>query len=140
MGSQVALRTHPDLHMQPAGTLLVDIRQPLITAAGTGHLASMDSVQSALRRHPLARAGAEYVVAVDFPLPAETPERTQAFETGFALIQQIEQILPASDDQRSVIPEFWLNAPTHDDDAEPLARLRIWRLGVMQVAPTTRRA
>jgi hypothetical protein len=140
MGSRVTLRTNPDLQVQPAATLLVDIQQPVETAEGTAPLVWEESIHPMLQQHPLARAGAEYAVVVDFPLPSDSPERAQEFETGFALIQQIEQILPAAKDQRSVVPEFWLNFPTSDGDTEPMARLRIWRLGVMQVAPTTRSA
>lgn len=138
MGSRVTLRTNPDLQVQPAGTLLVDISQPVETSEGTAPLFWEQEVQPALQENPLACAGAEYVVAVDFPLPFDSPDRAREFEHGFLLIQQIEQILPATKDQRSMIPEFWLNYPTHDEDTEPMARLRIWRLGVMQVAPTTR--
>jgi hypothetical protein len=140
MGSRLTLRANPDLRVQPTGSLLVDIRQPVETPEGTAPLVWEESVQATLQQHPLARAGAEYVVAVDFPAPPAMPERARKFEKSLALIQQIEQFLPVAEDQRSVISEFWLNFPTSDDDAEPMARLRIWRLGVMQVAPTTRRA
>jgi hypothetical protein len=140
MGSRVTLSAHPDLHVQPAGSLLVDIRQPVETPEGKAPLVWEESVQSILQQHPLARAGAEYAVAVDFPLPFDSPDRAQAFESGFVLIQQIEHSLPATKDQRSMIPEFWLNYPTSDDETEPHARLRVWRLGVMQVATATRQA
>lgn len=140
MGSRLTLRPSPDLDVQPAGTLLFDMRQPVSPGGGSEPVDWRSAVQTTLPQHPLARAGAEYAVVINFPLPAGVPDRDQEFESGLALIQQIEQFLPATEDQTSMIAEFWLIYPTGDDDPEPAARLRIWRLGVMQIAPTTRHA
>jgi hypothetical protein len=135
VGSRLTLQSNPDPQVQPAGPLLVDVQEQL--SADIEGASTWAKVVQALSAHPLARAGAEYAVAIDLPRPATT-ERADAIEISSGFVQTIERFLPANEDQQSVIPEFWLNFPISDDDAEPMARLRIWRLGVMQIAPTKR--
>jgi len=139
-GMQV--RVHPTLGLavQPAGTQLVDL-QPDMAAGSTGQGSTersssaiwMSSIRDTLEHNPLARAGAEYAIAIDLPLEPGLVGRETLIRSTFRVMGEIATVLPQGQQQMSTLAELWLNLSTAPGTAATHGRLRLWRLGYMKI-------
>ena len=138
-GIRLHLLEEPNPVLQPAGTLLVDLRPPL-SPAGSIPVGSWEAaIRSQLHESGLARAGAEYALALDLPSAAGFAEPDRILGDAFRALGQIATYLPSTPEQRSTGSELWLTPAAGREDSEPGYRLRIWRFGIMQIAPSARR-
>ena len=127
---------------QPAGMLLVDLRQPMSpepAANDDEDNAWFLATQNALAQSGLARSGAEYAVALDVSSSRDVPHAISMLNA-LARAKRIASLLPADDTQASRLVDLSLSLSTATDDAEPHIQVRVWRLGFMKIAGQTHRA
>ena len=140
--SGLHVRVHPTLELavQPAGMLLVDLQHDMAagsTGQGSTERSSsaiwMSSIRDALEQNPLARAGAEYAIAIDLPTETDLVGRETLIRSTFRVMGEIATMLPQRQHQLSTLAELWLNLSTTPGTAAPHGRLRLWRLGYMKI-------
>ena len=140
--SGMHVRVHPTLELavQPAGMLLVDLQHDM-SAGSTGQGSTegsssaiwMSSIRDTLEQNPLARAGAEYAIAIDLPMEPGLVGRETLIRSTFRVMGEIATMLPQRQHQMSTLAELWLNLSTTPGTAAPHGRLRLWRLGYMKI-------
>jgi len=145
-GVRLRIRTEPELTLQPAGMLLVDLEcdfAAIVSRRSTRrstHIDWMRSFRNTLEQNSLARAGVEYAITIDLPLEPGPVGRETAIGSAISFIGQIATTLPNKPHQKSTLLELWLNLlPLPDGPAPPL-HLRVWRLGYMKIPGQTRTA
>jgi hypothetical protein len=142
-GERLRVRVAAELAVQPAGTLLVDLQDE--ASIDSAELAPLSdswtrSIQNTLAQNPLARAGAEYAVAIDLPTEPGLPGRDTLIGSAFQMLGQISTLLPTEQGRTPTFHELWINLTSYPGEPTLRVRSRIWRLGYMKIAGQTRMA
>jgi hypothetical protein len=147
LGVRLRVRRAQESAVQPAGTLLVDLRYEMSAdPTGQGSIGGapsgiwIKSIGDTLEQNPLARVGAEYAMAIDLPLEPGMVGREALIGSSFQVMGQVAAMLPTKRRQTSTLPELWLTVLTAPGESALQTRLRIWRLGFMKVEGQPRMA
>ncbi|HEX3723326.1 MAG TPA: hypothetical protein VHV31_11070 [Nitrolancea sp.] len=132
-GVRVRVQADSESEVHVAGTLLVDLRQNVSNGASPSS-DWLRLLRTELEHNSMARAGAEYAIAIDLPREPGLVGPTSQIESSLRVIEQVARLLPQEPLQVSMLPELWIQAVASDNEPAQRARLRVWRLGYMKIA------